>query len=107
EEATKIRSILDSLRRLRPARLDSISNGADDDGSGTIALVELAEAFARTDVKPRRSILFVSHTAEEKGLIGSKWFTEHPTVPRDSIVAEIDVDMIGRGAARDITGGGS
>jgi hypothetical protein len=106
DELPRIRSILDSLRRLHPPRLDSIRNGADDDGSGTIALIELAEAFARSGVKPKRSILFVSHTAEEKGLLGSEYFTDHPTVPRDSIVAEIDVDMIGRGGARDIKGGG-
>ncbi|MGH9884329.1 MAG: M28 family metallopeptidase, partial [bacterium] len=51
-------------------------------------------------------ILFVSHTAEEKGLLGSKWFTDHPTVPRGSIVAEVDVDMIGRGGVNDVVGGG-
>ncbi len=87
-------------------RLDSINNGADDDGSGTIALIEIAEAFAKGGVHPRRSILFVSHTAEEKGLLGSAWYTDHATVPIDSIVAEFDVDMIGRGAATDIKGGG-
>jgi hypothetical protein len=106
DELPRIRAILDSLRRLRPPRPDSIRNGADDDGSGTIALIELAEAFARGNVRPKRSILFVSHTAEEKGLLGSQYFTDHPTVPRDNIVAEIDVDMIGRGGARDIKGGG-
>jgi Zn-dependent M28 family amino/carboxypeptidase len=87
-------------------RLDSIYNGADDDGSGTIALIEIAHAMARGNVKPRRSILFVSHTAEEKGLLGSEWYTDHATVPIDSIVAELDLDMVGRGAARDINGGG-
>ena len=106
DEARRIRAIVDSLRKLRPPRLDSIYNGADDDGSGTVALIEIAEAFAKGAAKPRRSILFVSHTAEEEGLIGSSWYTDHPTVPLDSIVAEIDVDMIGRGAARDIDGGG-
>jgi hypothetical protein len=106
DEATRVRSILDSLRRVHTPRLDSIYNGADDDGSGTIALIEIAQAFARGNVKPRRSILLVSHTAEEKGLVGSSWFTDHSTVPIDSIVAEIDVDMIGRGAASDIKGGG-
>jgi hypothetical protein len=106
-EAVRIKAILDSLRRIRPPRLDSIRNGADDDGSGTIALIEIAEAFARGNVKPRRSILFVSHTAEEKGLRGSQWFTDHPTVPRDSIVAEIDMDMVGRGGRTDIVGGGA
>ena len=106
EEADRIKRILDSLRAIHRPRPDSIYNGADDDGSGTIALIEIAQAFARAGARPRRSILLVSHTAEEKGLIGSAWFTDHPTVPLDSIVAEIDVDMIGRGAADDIAKGG-
>jgi hypothetical protein len=106
EERSRIRHMLDSVRALRRPRPDSIRNGADDDGSGTIALIEIAEALARGDIKPRRSILLVSHTAEEKGLIGSEWFTDHPTVPIDSIVADFDVDMIGRGAAADVKGGG-
>jgi hypothetical protein len=105
-EAAQIRTILDSLRRLHTPRLDSINNGADDDGSGTIGLIEIAEAFARSGVHPRRSILLVSHTAEEKGLLGSAWYTDHATVPLDSIVAEFDIDMIGRGAASDIAAGG-
>lgn len=106
EEATRIRRILDSLRAVHPPRLDSISNGADDDGSGTVALIEIARALTNADARPRRSILLVSHTAEEKGLLGSAWFTDHPTVAIDSIVAEFDVDMIGRGAATDIAKGG-
>lgn len=106
DEALRIRRILDSLRASHPPRLDSIYNGADDDGSGTIALIEIAQAFARTGRRPRRSILLVSHTAEERGLLGSAWFTDHPTVPLDSIVAEIDVDMIGRGSASDRPNGG-
>lgn len=105
-EALQIRRILDSLRARHTARRDSIYNGADDDGSGTIGLIEIAQAFARTGTRPRRSILLVSHTAEEKGLLGSAWFTDHPTVAIDSIVAEIDIDMIGRGAATDIAKGG-
>jgi hypothetical protein len=106
-EAARIRTMIDSLHALHGgARPDSINNGADDDGSGTVALIELAEAFARGGVKPRRSILFVSHTAEEKGLRGSAWYTDHPTVPIDSIIADIDVDMIGRGSALDIKAGG-
>jgi Zn-dependent M28 family amino/carboxypeptidase len=57
-------------------------------------------------VKPKRSIIFVWHTAEEKGLLGAKWFTEHPTVPREKIVAQLNMDMVGRGSASDIEGGG-
>ena len=97
---------LDSLRALRPPRRDSIFNGADDDGSGTVALLEIAEAMAASPDKPKRSILLISHTAEEEGLLGSEWFTDHPTVPRDSLVAELDMDMIGRGSAADVENGG-
>ncbi|HEY2895681.1 MAG TPA: M28 family peptidase [Gemmatimonadaceae bacterium] len=97
---------LDSLRALRPPRRDSIFNGADDDGSGTVALLEIAEAVAASPDRPKRSILFISHTAEEEGLLGSEWFTDHPTVPRDSLVAELDMDMIGRGSAADVANGG-
>ena len=97
---------MDSLRRIRPPRADSIFNGADDDGSGSVTLLEVAEAFARGPAKPKRSLLFVWHTAEEKGLYGSQWFTDHPTVPRDSIVAQINMDMVGRGRASDTEGGG-
>jgi len=101
-----IRINLDSLRRLRPARLDSINNGADDDGSGTVTLLEIAEALVNAPLKPRRSILFVWHTAEEKGLLGARWFTDNPTVPRRQIVAQLNMDMVGRGGAADIAGGG-
>lgn len=101
-EWTQIRTILDSLRRVHRPRLDSIRNGADDDGSGTVSILEIAEAMARGRVRPRRSILFVSHTAEEAGLLGSAWFTDHATVPIDSIVAEIDQDMVGRGLPSDV-----
>ena len=105
-EAARIRLILDSLRALRPPRLDSIRNGADDDGSGTASILELAERMAGERRQLRRSILFVSHTGEENGLLGSNWFTDHPTVPVDSIVAEIDQDMVGRGTAQDVPDGG-
>jgi hypothetical protein len=105
-DVQRIRAILDSLRALRPPRRDSIFNGADDDASGSMALLEVAETLARSPSKPRRSVLFVWHTAEELGLFGAQYFTEHPTVPRDSIVAQINVDMIGRGSAGDTPGGG-
>jgi hypothetical protein len=103
-----IRVNMDSLRRLGPARRDSISNGADDDGSGSVGLLEIAEAWLKASGadRPRRSVLFVWHTAEELGLYGSEYFTDHPTVPRDSIVAQINIDMIGRGSASDVNGGG-
>jgi len=105
-EQARVTQLLDSLRRLRPARPDSIRNGADDDGTGTVAILEIAEALAAGPTRPRRSILFVSHTGEEEGLIGSAWFTDHPTVPIDSIVAAIDEDMVGRGGSADLPAGG-
>jgi hypothetical protein len=106
EEQTRIRAILDSVRRIRPARMDSVYNGADDDASGSMGVLAVAEAFARAPVKPRRSLLFVWHTAEEAGLIGARWFTDQPTVPLDSIVTQLNVDMIGRGTATDLPNGG-
>ena len=96
-----IRVKMDRHRARRPARPDSIFNGADDDASGTAALLEIAERLAR-EPRGRRSILFLSHTGEERGLLGSGWFSLHPTVPRDSIVATMDMDMVGRGSARDL-----
>jgi Peptidase family M28 len=98
----------DSLHRLHPARQDSIYNGADDDGSGTTSVLEIAEAFAgaRGSARPKRSLIFVWHTGEELGLFGSQYFTDHPTVTRDSIVAQLNMDMVGRGRADDENGGG-
>jgi len=103
-QQARFRALLDSLRRIHPARQDSIFNGADDDGSGSVSVLEVAEAFATAKQKPKRSILFVWHTGEEAGLFGSQHFTDHPTVPRDSIVAQLNMDMVGRGAASDVTG---
>lgn len=74
---------------------DSINNGADDDGSGTVGVVELAEAFSR-GARPRRSIAFMTVSGEEKGLWGSDYFTTHPTVPLPQVVADLNLDMIGR-----------
>jgi peptidase M28-like protein len=109
EQQAKVAAItinLDSVRKLRPARVDSINNGADDDGSGSVTLLEVAEAYAKSAVRPKRSLLFVWHTGEEKGLLGSRWVTDHLPVPADSVVAQLNMDMVGRGAARDIPGGG-
>ena len=105
-ERASIHVNVDSLRRVRAARRDSIYNGADDDGSGSVGALEIAEAFAKSSVKPRRSLIFVWHTGEEAGLLGSRYFTDNPTVPRDSIVAQLNMDMIGRGGAFDFVGGG-
>lgn len=93
-------------RGTHPARRDSINNGADDDGSGTVALLELAERLATAPTKPRRSVLFVWHVAEELGLWGAEHFTANPTVALDSVVAQLNLDMVGRGGQGDIEGGG-
>jgi hypothetical protein len=104
EETARVRAILDSLRAINPPRPDSINNGADDDASGSMTVLEIAEQFARGTQKPRRSILFVWHTGEEAGLWGANYFTANPTVPRDSIVGQLNMDMVGRGGANDVTG---
>jgi Zn-dependent M28 family amino/carboxypeptidase len=79
-----------------PVNGDAIYNGADDDGSGTTALLGMAEALAKARLRPKRSILFVWHAGEEKGLWGSRYFTNYPTVPLAKIVTQINIDMIGR-----------
>jgi Zn-dependent M28 family amino/carboxypeptidase len=75
---------------------DKIFNGADDDGSGTVAVLAIAEALAKSPKKPRRSVLFVWHAGEEKGLWGSEYFVKYPTVDLNRIVAQLNIDMIGR-----------
>ena len=106
DQVQQIHVNVDSLHRLHAVRRDSIYNGADDDGSGTTAVLEIAQAFAGAKVKPKRSLLFVFHTGEELGLFGSQYYTDHPTVPRDSIVAQLNMDMVGRGRSDDENGGG-
>jgi hypothetical protein len=100
----EIDSMIARARSIRPPRRDSIMNGADDDGSGTVVLLEIAEQFAVQH--PQRSIIFVSHTGEEAGLLGSKWFTDHPTIPLDSVVAAHNMDMLGKGRVDEVKFGG-
>lgn len=80
----------------QPQEGDSINNGADDNASGTSALMEVANALMTMDPedRPARSVLFVHVSAEEKGLLGSEWWVENPTVPLDDVVANINADMI-------------
>ncbi len=108
EQQALINQQLAAWRQQNPgtARLDSIFNGADDDGSGSVALLEIAEAMSQAKPKDRlkRSILFVWHVGEEKGLLGSAYYTDNPTIPRDSIVAQLNMDMVGRGNSWDVTG---
>lgn len=79
----------------RPVDGDSICNGADDDGSGTVAVLAIAEALAHGP-RPERSILFVWHSGEEKGLWGSDFITSNPPVPIGQIISQLNIDMIGR-----------
>jgi hypothetical protein len=72
---------------------DTIYNGAMDNAAGTASMLEVAKAFQASGKRPRRSILFVAVTAEEKGLIGSEYFAQHPVVPAKSIVANVNLDM--------------
>jgi hypothetical protein len=74
---------------------DHIWNGADDNGSGTVALMALARAF-REGPAPKRSLIFIWHTGEEAGLYGSRYFADYPSVPIDGIVTQLNIDMIGR-----------
>ena len=76
-----------------------IYNGADDDGSGTVAILEIAQAFqmaAKAGKGPKRSILFLHVTGEEKGLLGSKYYTENPLFPLANTVCDLNIDMVGR-----------
>jgi Zn-dependent M28 family amino/carboxypeptidase len=80
-------------------RGDDINNGADDDGSGTVSVMEIAQAFAEAKKAgngPRRSILFITVTGEEKGLLGSQYYVEHPIFPLENTVADLNIDMVGR-----------
>jgi Zn-dependent M28 family amino/carboxypeptidase len=76
-----------------------VYNGADDDGSGTVGMLSIAQAFAkasRSGHGPRRSILFLANTGEEKGLLGSEYYTDHPVFPLANTVTDLNIDMIGR-----------
>ncbi len=77
---------------------DSICNGADDNASGTAGVLELAEAFAVLEPRPARTVIFAAVSAEERGLCGSRFYVEHPVIPLDRTVAEINMDMIARNA---------
>lgn len=77
-------------------RGDVIYNGADDDGSGSAGVMAIAQAFAKNNVVPRRSIMFLAFCGEERGLVGSNWFASNPPIELSQIVVELQVDMIGR-----------
>jgi len=78
-----------------------VNNGADDNGTGTVALLEIAEAFQSMKKKPKRSIVFAWVTAEEKGLIGSDYYSQNPVMPLENTLANINLDMVGRSAEKE------
>jgi len=80
----------------RPVNGDSLCNGADDDGSGTVSVLSIAEAISHAPKHPKRSVLFVWHCGEEKGLWGSEYFNKFPTVDIKQVIAQLNIDMIGR-----------
>jgi Peptidase family M28/PA domain len=84
---------LDHLGIGEPVQGDNIYNGALDNASGSAILLEIAQAFSKMNPRPRRSILFLSVTAEEAGLLGSDYFAHYPTVAKSSIVADVNTDM--------------
>lgn len=75
---------------------DSILNGANDNGSGTIGVIEIASALSKLEPRPKRSILFITWFGEEKGLLGAREFVENPVVPLEKIIAMVNMEMIGR-----------
>lgn len=84
---------LDHLGIAEPVKGDAIYNGALDNAVGVAAMLESAHQLATQPDRPKRSVLFLAVTAEEKGLLGAEWFVRHPTVPRDSLIANFNVDM--------------
>ncbi|MDG2534533.1 M28 family metallopeptidase [Sphingomonas sp. HITSZ_GF] len=94
KEVVVLSAHLDHIGVGRPDKTgDTINNGALDDAVGIASLIEEAKRFKTAGTKPRRSILFLAVTAEEKGLIGSDYFANHPTVPAENIVADVNLDM--------------
>src|SRR5207237_5550290 len=86
-----------------------IFNGADDNGSGTVALIEIAEAYslaAKDGHRPKRSVLFAAWNSEERGLLGAWAFTERPLAPLNTIAAVLNMDMVGRNEEIPVGGGG-
>lgn len=77
---------------------NTIYPGADDDGSGSTALLAVANAMSKNPVKPKRSVLFMAFCGEELGLVGSKYLSEHPPIPLDKMICELQMDMVGRDA---------
>lgn len=99
DEVLVITAHYDHIGKKDQGEGDLINNGADDDGSGTVTVLQLAKAFAQAKKEgngPRRSILFMTVAGEENGLLGSEYYTEHPVFPLEETVVNLNIDMIGR-----------
>lgn len=99
DEVLVITAHYDHIGKRRSGEGDLINNGADDDGSGTVAVMEMARVFAKAKAEghgPARSILFMAVTAEEQGLLGSLYYTRNPIFPLSKTIANLNIDMIGR-----------
>jgi hypothetical protein len=99
DELLVISAHYDHIGKLNGTEGDLINNGADDDGSGTVSVIQLAKVFAQAKKEgkgPRRSILFLLVTGEEKGLLGSDFYTQHPVFPLEKTVVDLNIDMVGR-----------
>jgi Zn-dependent M28 family amino/carboxypeptidase len=99
DELVVITAHYDHIGKMKSGTGDLINNGADDDGSGTVSVLAIAKAFAQAKKEgkgPRRSILFMTVTGEEKGLLGSEYYSEHPVFPLANTVVDLNIDMVGR-----------
>ncbi len=94
-EAVVIGAHFDHVGVGRPVDGDSIYNGADDDGTGPVAILEIARELAR-GAPPRRTVVVLLSTGEERGMVGTRWYLEHPVVPLERTVADFQIEMIGR-----------
>jgi Iap family predicted aminopeptidase len=95
DEAVVVGAHFDHVGIGRPVNGDSIYNGADDDASGVVAVLEIARALV-SGPAPRRTVIFLLSTGEEMGLLGTRWYLEHPVVPLERTVADLQIEMIGR-----------
>jgi len=96
DEAVVVTAHYDHIGIRAPVNGDSIYNGADDDASGTVAALEVARLLARARPAPKRTIVVVLVTGEERGLLGTRWYIDHPAVPLAHTVANLNLEMIGR-----------
>jgi hypothetical protein len=99
DELVIVTAHYDHIGKSRAGQGDIINNGADDDGSGTVSVLQMAKAFAQAKKDgngPRRSMLFMTVTGEEQGLLGSSYYSENPVFPLDKTVVDLNIDMVGR-----------